>query len=297
MGALRPRLPKYYETFLFFKISDTDAFKTHLRSFADKITTGAQCKAYFVETDDLPQATPGKPRTDTPPEQRKPFEAVNISFSYKGIEKVRNQLPIKADGIPFSSPAVILTWKLQLVMQRRDDKLDDELHIRGMYKDMVFEGPDDPQLLAPEYRPPKDYRGDNDDWRVDGLFIVTAQTKDKLEEKIKELETGFNVDTASASVAIAFRKEGNLRNADGKAEKAQGGKVSLHGKEQSVLSSLDFSFSFFSLPFSPKGLKYASYLTFDHSLSFGFEDEISQPQIRGLDPEPGKGEQRSIPPG
>jgi hypothetical protein len=95
IGALRPRLPKYYETFLFFKIQDTDAFKAHLRSFADKITTGAQCKAYFVATNDLPQATPGKPRTDIPPEHRKPFEAVNISFSYKGIEKVRNQLPSK----------------------------------------------------------------------------------------------------------------------------------------------------------------------------------------------------------
>ncbi|CAG7949027.1 unnamed protein product [Penicillium nalgiovense] len=124
------------------------------------------------------------------------------------------------------------------------------------------------------FKPPKDYPAYNDDWRVDGLFIVTAQTKDKLQAKLKELETGFNVDTASASVEIAFRKEGNLRNADGKAEKAQGGTVSLHGKEPS-----------------------ASYLTFDHSLSFGFEDEISQPQIRGLDPEPGQGEQRSIPPG
>ncbi|OQE13620.1 hypothetical protein PENFLA_c045G08704 [Penicillium flavigenum] len=235
-GSIWPRLPKYYETFLFFKIKDTDEFKTHLRSFADKITTGAQCKAYFVETNDLPQVTPGKPRTDTRPEQRKPFEAVNISFSYKGIEK--------------------------LVEQRRDDKLDDELHIRGMYKDMVFEGPDEPESLADEYKPPKDSRADNDDWRVDGLFIVTAQTKDKLEEKIKELESGFNVDTSSASVEIAFRKEGNLRNADGKAEKARGGTVSLHGKEH-----------------------------------FGFEDEISQPRIKGLDPEPGPGEQRSIPPG
>lgn len=131
---------------------------------------------------------------------------------------------------------------MQLVEQRRDDKLDDELHIRGMYKDMVFEGPDEPGSLADEYKPPPDARADNDDWRVDGLFIVTAQTKDKLEEKIKELETSFNVDAASPSVTISFRKEGNLRNADGKAEKAKGGTVSLHGKEQSVLpQSFDFS--------------------------------------------------------
>lgn len=107
---------------------------------------------------------------------------------------------------------------------------------------MVFEGPDEPGSLADEYKPPPDARADNDDWRVDGLFIVTAQTKDKLEEKIKELETSFNVDAASPSVTISFRKEGNLRNADGKAEKAKGGTVSLHGKEQSVLpQSFDFS--------------------------------------------------------
>lgn len=117
-------------------------------------------------------------------------------------------------------------------MQRRDDKLDDELHIRGMYKDRVSEGPDEPELLAPEYKPPPGHRADNDDWRVDGLFIVTAQTGDKLEEKIKELETGFNIGTPSTSVKIAFRKDGHHRNADGKAEKAKGGTVSLHGKEQ-----------------------------------------------------------------
>lgn len=235
-GSIWPRLPKYYETFLFFKIEDTDAFKTYLRSFADKITTGAQCKKYFVDTDDLPQATPGKPRTDIPPEQRKPFEAVNISFSYKGIEK--------------------------LVMQYKANKLDDELHIRGMYKDLVFEGPDQPERLAPEYKPPPGYHAANDDWRVDGLFIVTAQTDAKLQEKIEEVETAFKIGTDSPSIKIAFTKEGNLRNADGKAKKAEGGKVSLHGREH-----------------------------------FGFEDEISQPQIRGLDPEPRQGEPSSVSPG
>lgn len=34
-----------------------------------------------------------------------------------------------------------------------------------------------------------------------------------------------------------------------------------------------------------------------NSCSFGFEDEISQPQIEGLDPPPKAGEQRAIPPG
>ncbi|KAL4963397.1 Dyp-type peroxidase [Aspergillus stella-maris] len=235
-GSIWPRLPKYYEAFLFFKIMDTDVFKTHLRSIAGKITTGAQCREYFLEIDDLPQSTPGKPRTDIPPERRKPFEAVNISFSYKGIEK--------------------------LVMQRRGDKLDDELHIRGMYKDMVFEGPDDPNLLADEYKPPKGHPADNDQWRVDGLLIVTAQTKDKLDEKVEEVKRSFGLGTPSSSIEIAYEKHGNLRNADGKAKKAQDGTFSLHGKEH-----------------------------------FGFEDEISQPQIRGLDPEPGNGHQRNIPPG
>lgn len=117
-------------------------------------------------------------------------------------------------------------------MQRRGDKLDDELHIRGMYKDMVFEGPDEPERLAPEYKPPPEQPPNNDDWRVDGLFMVTAQTKDKLDEKIQEVKTAFNFDAASPSVKIVFTKEGNVRNADGKAEKAKGGTVSLRGKEQ-----------------------------------------------------------------
>lgn len=236
-GSIWPRLPHYYETFLFFKIQEPDAFKKHLKNYAKNITTGAQCKKYFedADADDIPQTKPGIPRTDIPPEKRERFEAVNISFSYKGIEK--------------------------LVMQYRGNKLDDELHIKGMYKDLVFEGPDEPERLAPEYQPPPTQSAANDSWRVDGLFIVTGQTKDKLEEKIKEVKAAFNENTDSASVKIAFTKEGNLRNADGKAEKAQGGSVSLHGKEH-----------------------------------FGFEDEISQPQIQGLD-FPQKGEQRSIPPG
>ena len=50
-------------------------------------------------------------------------------------------------------------------------------------------------------------------------------------------------------------------------------------------------------PICPQGTEVRLELTFDPSLSFGFEDEISQPRIKGLDPAPGPGEQRSIPPG
>lgn len=117
-------------------------------------------------------------------------------------------------------------------MQYKANKLDDELHIRGQYQDLVFEGPDEPEKLAPEYKPPPEHPSGNDDWRVDGLFIVTAQTEDKLKDKIKELKDHFKIGTKSATVDIAFTKEGNLRNADGKAEKAEGGTVSLHGREQ-----------------------------------------------------------------
>ena len=38
-------------------------------------------------------------------------------------------------------------------------------------------------------------------------------------------------------------------------------------------------------------------LEVSNSCSFGFEDEISQPQIDGLDPDPKEDEQRAIPPG
>ena len=133
----------------------------------------------------------------------------------------------------------LLTPYLKLVGEYNDVKLNDELLETGQFKDLVFEGADTPDKLALEYKPPQNYHVNNDDWRVHGLFIVASQTKDSLDAKIAEVKKAFGVGTGSASIDIAFIKEGNVRNADGKAnvpvKKDKDGneyKESIHRKEQ-----------------------------------------------------------------
>ena len=151
------------------------------------------------------------------------------------MNEVRNT-PISI-AIYIQSP--FLTPDLQLVGEYNDVKLQDELIETGQYKDLVFEGADSPEKLADEYKPPKDYHVNNDDWRVHGLFIIASQTKDRLDAKIAEVKKAFGCDTGKASIDIAFVKEGHVRNADGLAKlpvkKDKDGKEyreSIHRKEQ-----------------------------------------------------------------
>ena len=172
---------------------------------------------------------------DLAPADRKPFDAVNVAFSSKGMNEVRNT-PIT---IAIYTQSPFLTPDLQLVGEYNDVKLQDELIETGQYKDLVFEGADSPEKLAAEYKPPQGYHVNNDNWRVHGLFIVASQTKDSLDAKVAEVKKAFGVGTDSASIDIAFIKEGNVRNADGKAnvpvKKDKDGneyKENIHRKEQ-----------------------------------------------------------------
>lgn len=200
----RPRLPRYYESFLFFKIKDLEddgyytAFKEHLKKLVDdgKITTGSQCKEYFERHDGVNEA---RERVDTRPEDRETFNAINITFSGKGTSKLLGGY----DHL----------------------KLRDLLHERGMYQDMVNEGPDETESLAPEYRPPPGWPAKNDDWRCDGMFIIGAQREEELEATVKDLKSYFHiaddhtVDAKEASAKITLIKKGHVRNADGKAQR------------------------------------------------------------------------------
>ena len=199
----RPRLPRYYESFLFFKMKDLDdddyytAFKEHLKELVDdgKITTGSQCKRYFEKHDGVNEA---RERVDTRPEDRDTFNAINITFSGKGTNK--------------------------LLGGYANLKTQDLLHEKGMYADMVKEGPDETGFLSPDYRPPPDWSNpNNDDWRCDGMFIVAAQREDELEATIKDLKSYFHiaddVDAKEASAKITLVKKGHVRNADGKAQR------------------------------------------------------------------------------
>lgn len=109
--------------------------------------------------------------------------------------------------------------------------LRDLLHSKGMYQDLVFEGPDEPGNLNEEYKPPHGYPANNGNWRNDGTFIVSAQTKEELNKTIQKVKDYFCVGQGDkASIEITVTKNGHVRNADGKAEKNPG--EHLHGKEQ-----------------------------------------------------------------
>lgn len=108
----RPRLPKYYETFIFFKIRDADDFKPHLKDYsrANKFTTGAECKKYIDENYHNDEVTE---RKDLPPEQRKPFDAVNVAFSIKGMNEVRNARICDIYSVLSSNAILEAGWRIQ----------------------------------------------------------------------------------------------------------------------------------------------------------------------------------------
>lgn len=87
-GSIWPRLPKYFESYLFFKITDEERFRKDLRKFSEHITNGADCEEYFKKTKSLEEAS-RESRVDIPEEHRKPFTAVNVAFSHTGLLRVR----------------------------------------------------------------------------------------------------------------------------------------------------------------------------------------------------------------
>lgn len=79
-GGVWPRLPKNYESYLFYKITDADRFRENLGEFIENITTGAECEERLTK---IQMAKEGGRK------KLIPFAGVNISFSHKGLQKVR----------------------------------------------------------------------------------------------------------------------------------------------------------------------------------------------------------------
>lgn len=227
-------------------------FKDHLRVLVDsnKITTGAECETFLKSeagekkdtvTENGKKFNPiseAREKEDTPPKERKTFNAINVAFTGKGVLEVRIN-PITMYKVPFLTPD---SW-LQMVGEYTDRRLRDLLHDRGMYQDLVFEGPDEPERLNTEYKPPPNHPAGNGDWRNDGMFIVAAQRKEELDKTMDKLEKYFHIGEDNASIKFTVTKEGQVRNADGKAERRHipdekdetGTKTrieNLHGKEQ-----------------------------------------------------------------
>lgn len=113
-GSIWPRVPRFYETYLFFKITkdtsedaedddyNVDKFKEHLKklveSKTDGITTGAECKKYLVKYGG--GITEARAKYDILPEDRKTFNSINVAFTGKGVLMVRTDILIKTYNVP-----------------------------------------------------------------------------------------------------------------------------------------------------------------------------------------------------
>ncbi|KAF4162342.1 hypothetical protein CNMCM6936_002280 [Aspergillus lentulus] len=206
-GSIWPRLPKYYESFLFFKITNKERFRIHLRDILDngEITTGTQCEDHLKSTGELEEACASS-RRDIPEADRKPFTAVNIAFTHMGLLKVE-------------PPEVEAKFSATLKKDPDDycrDRINEGLFEKGMFDDLVYEGADSPAALHPDFRAPPGNETKEGlkrwEWRVDGVFIVAAHTAKAVRKKVYDLEDAFNVGDANrASMKIAFRRDGQQR--------------------------------------------------------------------------------------
>ncbi|KAJ5142586.1 uncharacterized protein N7515_001373 [Penicillium bovifimosum] len=220
-GGIWPRMPKEFESYLFYKISNVDRFRNDLRDFIGNITTGLECEELLAKI---------KLAQEAGISRKIPKSCVNVAFTQKGLEKVCAMIPCCIGA-----------------------ELNDGLYEKGMYSDLIFEGADIPERLLPEFKPPPEHdpAKDDDSWRCDLVLIVAASCEKTLNEGIARIETNFHLrDMNKNSLDLVVAKHGQRRPGD------------FRGREH-----------------------------------FGFEDHISQPQIQGLDPEPGPREPLSCLPG
>lgn len=78
--CIRPRLPKKFETFYFFRITNPSLFKTHLAKLVDFITTADD--AFKM------RETVYRKKAAGTLQGLLQLSAVNVSFSSKGLAKV-----------------------------------------------------------------------------------------------------------------------------------------------------------------------------------------------------------------
>ncbi|KAI9373687.1 hypothetical protein BJX61DRAFT_532999 [Aspergillus egyptiacus] len=196
-GSIWPRLPKYYESYLFFKITRKERFRKHLRDILDngEITTGTQCEDHLNLIGELEEAC-ARSRRDVPEEDRKPFTAVNVE---KPEVKADFLETLEKDPDAYSK-----------------DRINEGLFEKGMFDDLVYEGADNPPDLHPDFRAPPGNEAkaglERWEWRVDGVFIVAAHSAKALRKKIQDIEDAFNVgDANKTSMDITFRRDGQHR--------------------------------------------------------------------------------------
>lgn len=85
-GGIWPRMPKEFESYLFYRISNVNRFRNDLKEFISEITTGDQCEKRLAEISSA--AENGRPT-------KIPMSGINVSFTQKGLQKVRLSIAVE----------------------------------------------------------------------------------------------------------------------------------------------------------------------------------------------------------
>jgi hypothetical protein len=79
-GGIWPRMPKEFESYLFYKITNVNRFRNDLKEFISEITTGEQCEERLANI---------KSAAESGRSTKIPISGINVSFTQKGLQKVR----------------------------------------------------------------------------------------------------------------------------------------------------------------------------------------------------------------
>ena len=78
-GGIWPRMPKEFETYLFYKITNVNRFRLDLKDFVGNITTGLECELLLSKI---------KQGEDAGIPVKIPMSGINVAFTQKGLQKV-----------------------------------------------------------------------------------------------------------------------------------------------------------------------------------------------------------------
>lgn len=78
-GGIWPRMPKEFESYLFYRITNVKRFRYDLREFIDEITTGQQSEERLEKI---------KSARENGRAAKIPMSGINVAFTHKGLQKV-----------------------------------------------------------------------------------------------------------------------------------------------------------------------------------------------------------------
>jgi hypothetical protein len=193
----RPRLPKKYETFVFFRITKPAEFKKNLAGLVPLLTTAED--AFRMREDIYKKKAAGTLKGLIQ------LSAINVAFSAKGLAKVFHCLPTNC---------VCMGSKYQ---QLGAEGFKDDVFNNGMYQDMTYPLPGEDAKL---------HQGldDQHDWyhqfkptngAIHGVFTVTGDSEQTIEKTIKTLiDPMFKVGKAEQSLQRIFSQSGHVLEDD-----------------------------------------------------------------------------------